>query len=39
VPAEAFTSHLDRWTESPKTLKVKGDLMYASGFNPKSEVN
>lgn len=33
VPAEAFTSHLDGWTESPKTLKAKGDLMYASGFN------
>ena len=33
VPAEAFTSHLDRWTESPKTLKAKGDLMYAGGIN------
>ncbi len=33
VPAEAFTSHLDRWTESPKTLKAKGDLMYAGGVN------
>ena len=33
VPAEAFTSHLDRWTECPKTLKAKGDVMYAGGFN------
>jgi hypothetical protein len=33
VPAEAFTSHLDRWTESPKTLKATGDLMYAGGIN------
>lgn len=31
--AEAFTSHLDRWTECPKTLKAKGDLMYAGGIN------
>jgi hypothetical protein len=33
VPAEAFTTHLDRWTECPKTLKAKGDLMYAGGIN------
>lgn len=33
APAEAFTTHLDRWTECPKTLKAKGDLMYTGGVN------
>jgi len=33
VPAEAFTSGFDRWAECPKTLKAKGDLMYAGGVN------
>ncbi len=32
VPAEAFTS-TESYTESPKTLKAKGDLMFAGGIN------
>jgi hypothetical protein len=33
VPAEAFTSHLERWTLSPKDMKNLGDLMYTFGVN------
>lgn len=33
VPAEAFTSHLERWTLTPKDMKNLGDMMYTFGVN------